>query len=115
MSEPATGRDAAVAGRLLERLFRSLDVPLVFRLWDGTRAHVGASGDPGFTIVFRSRPAFRRCLRHPTPLGFGEAFIAGDIDVEGDLFAAMRTANALEGLRVPLTTRLRTIADVLRV
>jgi cyclopropane-fatty-acyl-phospholipid synthase len=115
MSEPPPDAAAAIARRVLERVFRSLDVPLVFRLWDGTRARVGRAGEAGFTVVFRSRPAFRRCLRRPTALAFGEAFIGGDIDIEGDLFAAMRTANALEGLHVPIATRLRAIADVLRV
>ena len=76
---------------------------------------MGGTGDSGFAVVFRSRGAFRRILRHPTALRFGEAYIRGDIDIEGDLFAAMGAANAIERLRVPLGTRLAVLAGLLRV
>lgn len=115
MAEAATDRRAIRARRLLERVFRSLGAPLVFRLWDGTLARVGAAGDPGFTIVVRSRAALRRCLRRPTPLRFGEAYVGGEIDLEGDLFAAMRAANVIEKLRVSLATKLRVLAETLRL
>lgn len=115
MAEAATDGRVLTARRLLERVFRSVETPLAFRLWDGTLARVGPGDDPGFTIVFRSRPAFRRCVRRPTPLRFGEAYIGGEVDLEGDLFAAMRAANVLERLRVPLATKLRALAETLRI
>ena len=101
------------AERLLRRVFAGLDAPIAFRLWDGTTARVGAPGDPGFAVVFRSPPIFRRILLRPTALRFGEAYIAGDIDIEGDLFSAMRTATAVERLHVPLRTRLAVLAGLL--
>ena len=107
-------RRAAVAARLLRRVFASIEAPLAFRLWDGTTARVGGTGESGFAVVFRSRRAFRRILRHPTPLRFGEAFIDGDIDIEGDVFAAMRAAQSIEDLRVPFGRRLAVLAGLLR-
>lgn len=108
-------RSAAAARGLLQRVFAPLATPLVFRLWDGSIARVGAPGESPFTVVVRSPAVFRRVLRHPTPLAFGEAFIGGDIDLEGDLFAAMRAANEIGRLRVPLGTRLAVLLGLRRV
>jgi len=114
MSE-APDLGVATAVRLLRRVFAPLEAPLAFRLWDGTFTSVGRGGDCPFAVVFRSASAFRRIVRRPTPLRFGEAYIAGDIDIEGDVFTAMRTANAIERLRVPLSTRLAALASLVLV
>ena len=108
-------RRVAMAVGLLRRVFAGVRTPLLFRLWDGTDAPVGARGESGFAVVFRSRPVFRRLLRNPTPFRFGEAYIAGEIDIEGDVFAAMRVANEIEALRVPFGTRLAVLAALFRV
>lgn len=108
-------RRVATALRLLRRVFAGLRAPLLFRLWDGTDAPVGGRGDCGFAVVFRSRPVFRRILRNPTPFRFGEAYISGEIDIEGDVFAAMRAANEIEALRIPFGTRVAVLAALFRV
>jgi cyclopropane-fatty-acyl-phospholipid synthase len=115
MFPAAPDRRAATAVRLLRRVFAGIEVPLVFRLWDGTRAHVGAQGVGTFEIVFRSRGVFRRILRRPTPLRFGEAFISGGLDIEGDVFEAMRAGTVIERLRVPLRTKLAVLARSLTI
>jgi cyclopropane-fatty-acyl-phospholipid synthase len=107
---PPADRGVATAVALLARVFAAAAVPLAFRLWDGTAVQVGARGESRFAVVFRSRPAFRRILRRPTPLRFGEAFIAGDLDIEGDVFAAMEAATQIEGMPVPLGTKLAVLA-----
>ena len=106
-------RRAAAAARLLTRIFTALDVPLTFRLWDDRVTHVGARGESPFAIVVRSPAVLRRLLRKPTPARFGEAFIGGDIDIEGDLFAAMSAGNHVEHLRIPLRTRLAVLGRTL--
>jgi cyclopropane-fatty-acyl-phospholipid synthase len=94
----------AAAARLVRLAFGPLDVPLVVRLWDGT---VVAPARPArATLAFRSRRAFRRLFVRPTPLRFGEAFIGGEIDLEGDVFEALRAAHRLEDARWPWRTRL---------
>jgi cyclopropane-fatty-acyl-phospholipid synthase len=108
-------RRVATAVALLRRVFAPLAAPLTFRLWDGTVARVGGRGESAFAVVFRSRPVFRRILRRPTPFRFGEAYIAGEIDIEGDVFAAMRAATEIEQLRVPLGTRLAVLGGLLRI
>ena len=103
-----------VAERILRRVFVTLRTPLRFRLWDGTVVRVGP-GESGFTIVFHSVDVFRRILRRPTPLRFGEAYIAGEIEIEGDILDAMRAADDIEHLSVPLGTRVAAFAELLRV
>ncbi len=59
--------------------------PLRIRAWDGSEA--GPRGVP--TLVVRSRRAIRRLLWHPNELGLARAWVAGEIDLEGDLEAAI--------------------------
>ena len=110
MTRAATDR----AVRILERVFAPIAQPLRFRLWDGTTVRVGGRGESNFEIVFRSADVFRRILRRPTPLRFGEAFIDGGIDIEGDMFSAMQAATEVEDLHLSLGTRLSLLPDLLR-
>jgi cyclopropane-fatty-acyl-phospholipid synthase len=106
--------DAAArrAGALLTRVFEPTGLPVTFRLWDGTVVDVG--GRAPFELVFRSRAIFRRLLLSPTPLRFGEAYIEGDVDIEGDFFAAMEIGQRLEGVRPSLGTRLAAALELVR-
>jgi predicted lipid carrier protein YhbT len=38
--------------------------------------------------------------------------VGGAIDIDGDLFAAMHVANALEAIRIPLAQRLRLLLSL---
>lgn len=102
------------AARLLERLFAPLPHPVGFRLWDGSVVRAGPPGEPGFAIVLPTRRIFRRLLARPTPYRFGEAYVEGGLDIEGDVLAAMRAGQHLEDLRRPLTVRLAALAEVVR-
>ena len=75
---------------LLDRLFpppRPFDV----RLWDGTELSTRANA----CLVLRHPGALRRMLTPPIELSLGEAFIYGDFDVEGDIFAVFPAMDAL--------------------
>lgn len=75
------------AGRLAKALAVVLgteDVPLRLRAWDGSEA--GPEGAP--VLEFRSRRALRRILWSPGQLGLSRAYVSGDIDAPGDVFAA---------------------------
>jgi cyclopropane-fatty-acyl-phospholipid synthase len=89
--------------RVLATLFgpparRRFDV----RYWDGTADR----GDPAtreFTIVLTRPGALRRMLLPPSELSIVEAYLSGDVDVEGDLSAATTIADAISvQLRSPL-------------
>lgn len=60
-------------------------LPLRLRSWDGSEA--GRVGAP--TLVFRSRQALRRILWSPNEIGLAEAYLSGDLDIDGDLTAGL--------------------------
>ncbi len=71
---------------LLELLFAG-PPPVTFKFWDGTT--IGDPDGPG-SVVVRSPDAARRLLWAPGELGLARAFVAGDIEVDGDLAATLQ-------------------------
>jgi cyclopropane-fatty-acyl-phospholipid synthase len=55
------------------------------RYWDGSVDTTGAGARPPFTLVLRSAGALRRMLSPPTELRMAEAYIRGDVDIEGQI------------------------------
>ncbi|WP_225805042.1 cyclopropane-fatty-acyl-phospholipid synthase family protein [Streptomyces sp. NK15101] len=78
------------ADRLAQLLGRFLPGPLPVRLraWDGSQA--GPPDAP--LVVLRSPDALRRLVWQPGELGLAEAYVTGDLDVEGDLADALSQA-----------------------
>lgn len=62
-------------------------LPVRLRAWDGSET----GPDDAPVVVLRSRRALRRLLWHPNELGLAQAYIAGDLDVEGDLTEGLRS------------------------
>jgi cyclopropane-fatty-acyl-phospholipid synthase len=60
-------------------------LPVRIRAWDGSEA--GPPGAP--VLVVRDRRALRRLLWKPGELGLSRGWVAGEIDVEGDLYEAL--------------------------
>jgi cyclopropane-fatty-acyl-phospholipid synthase len=73
------------------------DLRVAVRAYDGSTA---GPADAAATLVIRSPDAFRRIVQSPGQLGFGRAYVAGDLDVEGDIFEALEMRNAFKGLRL---------------
>ncbi len=73
------------------------DLPVAFSLYDGSR--LGPDPAPA-TVVVRSPDALRRIVTAPGELGFGRAYVAGDLDVEGDIYAALALRDHLPELRL---------------
>jgi len=73
------------------------DLPVAIRAYDGSAA---GPADAPATIVVRSHDALRRIAFAPGELGFGRAYVAGDLDVEGDLFAALELRHHLPSLKL---------------
>jgi cyclopropane-fatty-acyl-phospholipid synthase len=70
------------------------DAPVAVQLHDGTI--IGPSRAPA-RLVFRSPDALRRLLTAPGELGFARAYVAGELDVEGDIYAALALQERLSG------------------
>jgi cyclopropane-fatty-acyl-phospholipid synthase len=79
-----TSTVAAIARPALDGTAARL--PLAVRWWDGSETRFGESDA---TIVVRSPHALRRVLYQPNELGLSRAFVAGELDVEGDIFALL--------------------------
>jgi cyclopropane-fatty-acyl-phospholipid synthase len=89
---PSPRRDPAIGAtiRVLDLVFgppfgRAYDI----RLWDGTLQHGGADPRADFSLNIRRRGALRRMLLPPSELSIVEAFISNDIEIEGNVEAAM--------------------------
>jgi cyclopropane-fatty-acyl-phospholipid synthase len=85
-SAPA-GTNAGVADELALALTPLVggELPVRLTAWDGSES--GPAGAPHVTL--RSPRALRRLLRHPGELGAAQAYVTGELDVEGDLDAAL--------------------------
>jgi cyclopropane-fatty-acyl-phospholipid synthase len=66
--------------------------PFCVRLWDGWHWKREAAGEPQCTLVFNSPRSLEAMLARPSEVTLGDAFLKGDLDVEGDLFAAFQIA-----------------------
>ena len=71
--------------------------PFAVRYWTGDTEAAGAASPAAFTLVIAHPGVLRRCLLPPSERALGEAFIRGDLDVDGDLEAAGTVADALRG------------------
>lgn len=98
-NEPATSTtppEAAPAAEVLQPFLKSLigDPPVRITVWDGSG--IGPTDGPG-ELTIRTPHALRRIAWAPGELGVARAFVAGEIDAEGDIFeliSALRPAGA---------------------
>ncbi len=63
-------------------------LPVRIRAWDGSEA----GPDSGPVVLLRSPRALRRLLWHPGELGLAQAYVTGELDVDGDLEDGLRRA-----------------------
>lgn len=92
-------------------------LPVRLRTWDG--AETGPADAP--LVVVRSRRALRRLLWQPGELGLAQAYVTGEIDVQGDLAAGLRAMwsaardRSLHAPRLPLSGRARAAGAAARL
>ncbi|MGW0547654.1 class I SAM-dependent methyltransferase [Streptomyces altiplanensis] len=77
--------DAALRLTTLAEELLGSALPIRIRAWDGSES--GPSGAPA--LVIHSRRALRRLLWKPGELGLARAWVAGEIDIEGDLYETL--------------------------
>ncbi|MFD5101840.1 class I SAM-dependent methyltransferase [Streptomyces albidochromogenes] len=77
--------DAALRLTTLAEELLGTPLPVRVRAWDGSEA--GPADAP--VLVVRSRRALRRLLWKPGELGLARAWVAGELDIEGDLYEAL--------------------------
>lgn len=86
-------RAVGVAAELAEAAapFVGGELPVRLRAWDGSEA--GPEGAP--VVELRSPDALRRLMWHPGELGAAQAYVTGELEVPGDLEAALTHAFAV--------------------
>ena len=105
------GRKTGAAPRLAEVLsvvLGTAEIPVRLKAWDGSEA--GPAGAP--VIEFRSRRALRRMLWSPGQLGLSRAYVAGDIDAPGDLFASFAALSSTGKFAEPGPFRPPTVGEL---
>src|SRR3978361_133591 len=85
-------RPAAQLAAALAQALLGVPLPLGLKCWDGSEV-AGPPGSP--TLVVRSPKALRRIVYAADELGLARAYVSGDLDIEGDLYATLQFPDAL--------------------
>ncbi|WP_072687064.1 SAM-dependent methyltransferase [Rhodococcus marinonascens] len=82
------------AARVLDAFEGILGIPLPLhvRCWDGSES----GPESPVTIVFRNRRAIRHVLWSPGELGLVRAYVSGDLDIDGDVFALLSVPDLVD-------------------
>ena len=91
---------------LLQALSRNLpDISFRVRFWDGDVETFGG-GSSAFTLTFSTKQAARNVVSKGT-LGFGEEYVAGNIDVEGDFRKLLHVGMdpSIQNIELPLRAK----------
>src|SRR5215212_1615185 len=69
--------------------------PIGLRFWDGSEL----PGPPGAPVIVVNSPtAIARVLHERSELGFGRAWVAGEVDVDGDLGETLALSTRVRGV-----------------
>ena len=91
----------------LAEVFEALagpDAPVWFTAYDGSRGGVAGSG---VKITVRSPAAVAYLVQAPGGLGLARAYVAGHLDVEGDMYQALSRMTRAQSISLGLTEKLR--------
>lgn len=86
-------RSAAFRVRAIFESALAIPIPVRVRCWDGS---ISGPDDSPVTVVFRHRRAIRHVLWSPNELGLVRAYITGDLDIDGDIFALLTLPQLVE-------------------
>jgi len=103
-----------LAKHILYRLFRDFDGCLRIRLWDGSEVHLGRD-HPAFSLSFRSSKAFQELILSRDPLRLAESYFHGLIDIDGDLYSALKLRHHLASLQLSLMEKAELAAKAFRI
>jgi cyclopropane-fatty-acyl-phospholipid synthase len=112
-------RGSEQAALLLMRLFRRYPGVITVRLWNGTSIRAGSGAGSGadspFTLVFHSPEVVWSAVLGRDPLALADAYFRGDLDIEGDFFAALSIKDHLDALQMPPAEKLLAAFTALRL
>jgi cyclopropane-fatty-acyl-phospholipid synthase len=112
-------RGEELAGDLLTKLFQRVPLRIAVRLWNGSTLQVGAGEarcqECPFTLMFRTPETVCLAVLGKDPLRLAEAYFRGDLDIEGDFFAALELKDHLSSLQLSVGERLGAVVCALRL
>lgn len=112
-------RQIHAAVRIVQRLLSSFQGSASLRLWNGANYAVGnivAQAAPLFTLIVRDPAVLRRLVfSKRSPIALADAYFRGLLDVEGDLYAALRLKPHLQQLSLTPLERATLVLDALRL
>ena len=85
------------------------------RFWDGTAIDADPGQPTRFTLVLEHAGALRKMFWPFNKVGLGEAYIYGDFDVDGDLFAFMALLKFLIAKKFSVSQRLAMLKKLWRL
>ncbi|HEY2675498.1 MAG TPA: cyclopropane-fatty-acyl-phospholipid synthase family protein [Steroidobacteraceae bacterium] len=112
-------RGSELAADLLKRLFRRYPGSINLRLWSGAGFTVGAGGAGAaalpFTLVFNDPEVVWSAVLGHDPLVLAEAYFRGNLQIEGDFFAALGIKDHLEALQMSAGEQVRAAFMAMRL
>src|SRR5436189_4672218 len=99
-------------GMTLAEVFENMvgpDAPVEFRAYDGSTS--GTAGAP-VRITVRSPVAVSYLAQAPGELGLARAYVAGHLDVDGDMYTALARMTSAPSVALDLPERLRLLASL---
>jgi cyclopropane-fatty-acyl-phospholipid synthase len=115
----ATYRGSEQAALLLIRIFRRYPGVITLRLWNGTSIRAGTDSvsgpDSPFALVFHTPEVVWSMVLGRDPLALADAYFRGDLDIEGDFFAALSIKDHLDALQMTPAEKLLAAFTALRL
>ncbi|MDY0745888.1 cyclopropane-fatty-acyl-phospholipid synthase family protein [Paucibacter sp. R3-3] len=107
---------------LAQRLFAAYPGALGLRVGQGPGSFSGVFGRdatqgqaPDFSLNLASGEVLRRLIAGRDPLRFAEAYFRGDIEIEGDFFAALTLKDHLREMQLPPMLRFKVLLRILGI
>jgi cyclopropane-fatty-acyl-phospholipid synthase len=85
------------------------DLPVGVTAYDGSRA---GPTDASATVALRSPDALRRIITAPGELGFARAYVSGDLEIDGDIFAFLELRKRMPNVRLEPKAMYRLVQEL---
>jgi cyclopropane-fatty-acyl-phospholipid synthase len=80
------------------------DTPVEFRAYDGSSA--GTAGSPPVTLTIHDKTAVSYLAQSPGALGLCRAYVSGHLDVDGDMYTALRRLTGAQRIEMTMADKL---------
>ncbi len=104
--------EAGRAKRILQCIFQDYNGNLAVRLWNDETLRFGADS-PETTLIFHHAQPLRDLILFRDPLRLAEAYFAGHVSLEGDIYASLRLKDHLQSLSFSIREKAALVSSAL--